>query len=214
MPPFNDTTAEILQIANELRSLGTVGRYYAENPYQVERNEKVMRLAARLLSLVETRNLAELERLFFDDLVTVTPLAVVDTAVFDAEGRLLLMQRSDDHLWAMPGGGCEVNELPAAGGAREVQEETGYTVEVTHLIGVFDSRFSGTRTSRHLYHLLFAARVTSGEATLSHETLDVRWFAPAEIPWDALSPGHEKRIRFALAWRVDSKLVAFFDRQS
>ncbi|MEZ4663007.1 MAG: NUDIX hydrolase N-terminal domain-containing protein [Caldilineaceae bacterium] len=62
--PFNDVTAEIVQIANELRSLGTVGRHYAENPYQVERNEKVMRLAARLLSLVETRDLAELERLF------------------------------------------------------------------------------------------------------------------------------------------------------
>lgn len=213
MSPFNDVTAEVIQIANELRSLGTVGRYYAENPYQVERNEKVMRLAARLLGLVETRDLAELERFFFDDLVTVTPLAVVDTAVFDAEGRLLLMQRTDDQLWAIPGGGCEVNELPAAGGAREVLEETGYTVEVTDLIGIFDSRFSGTRTSRHLYHLLFAARVSGGEATLSHETLDVRWFAPTEIPWNALSPGHEKRIRFALAWWAKPQTSAYFDRE-
>lgn len=214
MPPFNDLTTEITQIANELRSLGTMGRHYAENPYQVERNESVMRLAARLLSFVDTRDLAELERIFLDDLVTVTPLAVVDTAVFDAEDRLLLMQRSDDHLWAMPGGGCEVNERPAEGGAREVLEETGYTVEVTHLIGVFDSRFSGTRTSRHLYHLLFAARVIDGEATLSHETLDVRWFAPAEIPWDALSPGHEKRIRFALEWRAGVQVRPYFDSHS
>ncbi|MEZ4663006.1 MAG: NUDIX domain-containing protein [Caldilineaceae bacterium] len=137
---------------------------------------------------------------------------MVDTAVFDAEDRLLLMQRSDDHLWAMPGGGCEVNELPAEGGAREVWEETGYSVEATHLIGIFDSRFSGTRTSRHLYHLLFAARVTGGEATLSHETLDVRWFAPAQIPWDALSPGHAKRIRFALDWRADPTAAIYFDQ--
>ena len=136
---------------------------------------------------------------------------MVDTAVFDADGQLLLIQRADDHLWAMPGGACEVNEAPAAGGACEVWEESGYTVEVTHLIGVFDSRHSGTRTSRHLYHLLFAARVLGGEATPSHETLDVRWFAPAQIPWDLLSPGHAKRIRFALAWHADAQKTAYFD---
>ena len=213
MPPLNNLTDELTQIANALRSLGALGRHYAENPYQVERNEKVMRLAARLLGLVDTRDGAELERIFFDDVATVTPLSVVDTAVFDDSERLLLIQRADDLCWALPGGACDVNEAPATGGAREVWEETGYSVEITQLIGVFDSRYSGTRTSRHLYHLLFVARVLSGEATPSHETLDVRWFAFDQIPWDALSPGHEKRIRFALEWNAEPKTPVYFDHE-
>ena len=58
-------TDELTQIANELRSLGALGRHYAENPYQVERNAKVLQLAARLMSLVEKRNLTVLEPYLF-----------------------------------------------------------------------------------------------------------------------------------------------------
>jgi 8-oxo-dGTP pyrophosphatase MutT (NUDIX family) len=45
--------------------------------------------------------------------------------VIDPQGRILLMQRTDDRKWAMPGGGLEVGETPAAGVVREAFEETG-----------------------------------------------------------------------------------------
>jgi hypothetical protein len=41
----------------------------------------------------------------------------------------------------------------------------------------------------------------------------VRWFAPNEIPWTNLSPGHEPRIRFALGWRGSSSPKPFLDQE-
>jgi ADP-ribose pyrophosphatase YjhB (NUDIX family) len=195
----HDFAVQLIQIADQLRALSNNGLRWSPDAYHEERYRKILGLSAQLLSMVEQRSLPEIERIFFNDLEYITPFAVVDTAVFDEAGRLLLIQRADNRLWAMPGG------------AREVWEESGYIVEVSHLIGVFDSRYCRQNTSRHLYHLLFAGRVIGGEATASVETLDVQWFAPERIPWPSLSPGHELRIRHGLQWYAHPGAPAFFD---
>ena len=201
----------LVEIAERLRALSNNGLNWSTDPYQTERYQHILKLAAELLGMVEARPLPEIERIFFNDLDIRTPLAVVDTAVFDEAGRLLMIQRADNQLWALPGGACDVGETGAEGGAREVWEETGYTVTVTHLLGLWDSRLCSSRSSRHLYHLLFAGRITGGAPTLSLETLDIRWMTPAELPWEHLDPGHAPRIRHALAWRADPQLPAYFD---
>ncbi len=213
-PQDGDLAEHLVQIAEQLRALSNNGLHWTTDPYQTERYHKILGLSAQLLSMAETRPLPEIERIFFTDLDMRTPFAVVDTAVFDDAGRLLLIQRADDHLWALPGGACDVGEAPATGGAREVWEETGYLVEITRLIGVFDSRYCQQRSSRHLYHLLFAGKVTGGDPTTSIETVDVRWFAESDMPWSALSPGHEVRIRHAWAWHAQPDLAPFFDREA
>jgi len=157
--------------------------------------------------------LDEIQTLFSADLDIKTPLAVVDTAVLDPLGQLLLIQRVDDKLWALPGGSCDVGESPATAAAREVGEETGYEVEITHLLGVFDSRYSGTISSRHLYHFLFTGVPVRGEARTSLETLDVRWFDFSDIPWTTLSPGHHFRIQQVLAWWLNPSTKTYFDRE-
>jgi ADP-ribose pyrophosphatase YjhB (NUDIX family) len=210
---MDDLTIELTQIAEQLRALSNNGLQYTDDPYQIERFHKILSLAARTLALAERRPQAEIERIFFDDLTLKTPFAVVDTAVFDDQGRMLLIQRADDRLWAMPGGACDVGEAPATGAAREVWEETGYIVEIDRLIGVFDSRLCSQRTGRHLYHFLFAGAPAGGEARTSIETLDVAWFSQKDIPWEALSPGHKARIRHALSWRADPTIPSFFDRE-
>lgn len=204
---------ELTQIAEQLRALSNNGLHYTDDPYQIERFHKILGLSARLLSRVDGRSLDEIERIFFDDLDLRTPFAVVDTAVFDGQGRILLIRRADNRLWAMPGGACDVGEAPATGAAREVWEETGFVVEISDLIGIFDSRLYKDLTSRHLYHLLFAGEPTGGVAQTSIETLDVRWFHLAAIPWAEISPGHEIRIRHALAWRAGNSTRPFFDRE-
>lgn len=217
MQPSDATSDQLgtglLNIAEQLRALSNNGLQWTQDPYQIERFHKVLELAARLHSLVDVRPLPEIRRAFFDDIDFRTPFAVVDTAVFDDTGRLLLILRADNRLWALPGGACEVGETAAANGAREVWEETGYVCRVDRLLGVFDSRFSGSRSSRHLYHFLFGGTVIGGERTPSHETPDVRWFAADEIPWDLLSPGHAPRIRTALDWHGNPALPPHFDAE-
>jgi ADP-ribose pyrophosphatase YjhB (NUDIX family) len=52
-------------------------------------------------------------------------------------GELLLMQRSDNGLWGLPGGYVEIGEGVAAACARQVLEETGVRIAVGRLIGVY-----------------------------------------------------------------------------
>jgi ADP-ribose pyrophosphatase YjhB (NUDIX family) len=201
----------LAQIADQIRAMSHSGLHYGKNPYDNDRYERLLKLAAELLSITATQPLDAIERSFIADIDLRTPLVGVDTAIFDEAGRVLLIQRADNHKWAMPGGACEIGEMPAQNAAREVWEETGYRVEITHLLGVFDNHIYRRDARRHGYLMLFSGRVVSGEATLSNETLAVQWYPLEAIPWDDLSTGHVERLRHAVRWYRDRTTPAYFD---
>lgn len=206
-----ETGARLVQIADQLRAMASNGLTYSTNSYDIDRYQKLLILAAELLSVAATQTVDEILRIFAADVDLRTPLVGMDAAVFDDGGQVLLIQRSDNHKWAMPGGAAEVGETPTANIAREVWEETGYRVEITHLLGVFDNSHYHREAKRHGYLLLFAGKVVGGEVTLSDESIDVQWFALDAIPWDDLSPGHVERLRHAVAWAGDPATPTYFD---
>ncbi len=62
-------------------------------------------------------------------------------------GELLLMRRADEGTWGLPGGGVEGGETWELGAKRECLEETGWTVRVTGVLGVY----SDPETQTHTY---------------------------------------------------------------
>jgi ADP-ribose pyrophosphatase YjhB (NUDIX family) len=118
-------------------------------------------------------------------------------------GELLLMQRSDNRHWGLPGGYVELGEGVAAAVAREVFEETGVRIEVGKLVGVYSDPARqvidyGHGRRVHAINLCFEARATgSGEATTPHETLATGYFDAKALPAPFV-PIHEIRIRDAL----------------
>jgi ADP-ribose pyrophosphatase YjhB (NUDIX family) len=119
-------------------------------------------------------------------------------------GEFLLMQRSDNRHWGLPGGYLEPGESVVAATAREVAEETGVEVEVGRLIGVYSDPAvqvvaypDGERV--HTVNLCFEARsIAQGEPTTPEETLAMGYFAASELP-EPLVPIHRVRIQDALA---------------
>lgn len=203
--------ARLVQIADQIRAMSNTGLAFSKDPYDIDRYQKLLRLASELLSMAATQPLEEIERVFLADVGMKTPLTGVDTAVFNEAGEVLLIRRADNHKWAMPGGASEVGELPAANAAREVWEETGYRVTITQLLGVFDTARHHGR-ERHGYLILFTGKVVGGEAAVSNETLEVRWFALEDIPWDELSAGHVERLHHAVCWVREPATPAYFDK--
>ena len=167
------------------------------------------------MALATATDLESLEPLRATVFSRPTPVAVVDTAVIDEAGRILLIRRADNGKWAMPGGALEVGETAVEGSIRETLEETGVQCRVTAMIGVFDSRYCGSETAHHLYHLTFLATLLStdgfGNGSHRHEILDVAWFAQEELPKE-IDPGHVSRIPEAYrVWRGDIR--PYFDAE-
>lgn len=118
--------------------------------------------------------------------------------VRDARGRVLLIHKTDNDLWALPGGGHEIGEFIADTVVREVKEETGYDVEVTGL--------SGTYTNpRHLmayddgevrqqFSIAFTAELRGGSARTSSESKRVEWVDPAEVEDLPMHPSMRLRL--------------------
>jgi 8-oxo-dGTP pyrophosphatase MutT (NUDIX family) len=197
--------------ADELRTIANEGLHWQrDDPYAMRRSQRTLRIAAEVFAAQDTRDADEIERVYRGDMRHVAPYPCGDAAVFNQRGEILLIQRNDDQLWAMPGGGFEVGEAPAAAACREAWEETGLTVEPVALVGVYDSRFCGTRSNEHLYQFVFLCRPRDPDAqpTVSNETLDVGWYAEDRLP--PLSPGHARRIADAFRyWRGEIKEAVF-----
>jgi 8-oxo-dGTP pyrophosphatase MutT (NUDIX family) len=128
----------------------------------------------------------------------------VSALVWDDQGRILLQQRGDNHHWGMPGGGVEAGETITAAVMREVWEETGYTVQVGRIIGVYSdpNNFQLVRYPDgnvvHYVTIAFEATLTGGTATLCDETIAIAWHAPDALP-EPFVPAHRIRLHDALA---------------
>jgi ADP-ribose pyrophosphatase YjhB (NUDIX family) len=196
-------TQQLALWADQLRAMAALGLHYADDVYNQERYHKIQTIALEMLALVSGDTVANLESLRDTVLVHPTPFAVGDAAIMDEVGRMLLIRRADNGLWAMPGGVLDVGETAAAGVVREALEETGVACEAVALVGVFDSRFWGG-TLYHLYQFVFLCRPLSQspvQASHAHEVREVGWFTEAALPSD-LDPNHAGRIRVVFqVWR-------------
>ena len=61
----------------------------------------------------------------------------VTAIVPNERDELLLVHKTDNDLWALPGGGMDVGESMADTVVREVKDETGIDVEVTGVVGIY-----------------------------------------------------------------------------
>lgn len=127
--------------------------------------------------------------------------ASVSAVIFDRRGRLLLQQRADGGQWGLPGGAVEVGESLVEALRREVREETGLSVSVRRLVGVYSR--PGLQVLRypdgsvwHYINVCFECAVRGGRLTTCDETLDLGYFHPGRLP-RTLLPNHRVRIRDA-----------------
>ncbi len=192
----NEYTERLIRIADELRAIAVNGLHWAQNDYDRARYDRTLSLAAELLSLADTRDAGEIESIFRGDLGLRTPIVGVDAAIFNSEGKILLVQRADTQTWCMPGGMADVGESPAQVAEREVWEETGLHVAARRLAGIFDSRvtFGWPTSPVHLYHICFICERVGGVLSLTNETIAYGFFSEERAASLSLHRGHAFRI--------------------
>lgn len=197
--------------AREIQALAQTSSSFAENEWQRERYGRLLRIAAEIVNFKTKLPTDVLVEDFQHQVGYATPKIDVRGAVFKGQKILMVKERCDGE-WTMPGGWVDVGDTPSGSVQREVLEESGFMVKVTKLIGLYDANRVEPFALYHAFKLVFLCEIFGGEARISNETTDVKFFSENEIPDQFTGKRtHYRHILDAFAASRDSSIDTVFD---
>lgn len=171
---------DITVLAQQLNAIAQTGLTYAKDVFDRERYETLQQMAVELIGSrfeIDAQTLNHVSEVGY-----ATPKTDVRAFIL-REGKILMVREADDGLWSLPGGWADVGDTPSVAVSREVKEETGLSVKVTKLLGVWDRNLNGHPPYPwHVYKHIFLCEETGGTLALSHESTDIGFFDINELP--------------------------------
>jgi 8-oxo-dGTP pyrophosphatase MutT (NUDIX family) len=109
----------------------------------------------------------------------------VSAFIQDDDGRILMIRRTDNDLYSIPGGQLELGETLAEAAVREVREETGIECEITGVIGLYSDPKHVIAYDdgevRQEFSICFRATAIGGKPKPSNESKEVLWVHFGEL---------------------------------
>lgn len=124
--------------------------------------------------------------------------------VLDDRGRVLLARRAlepDRGKWDLPGGFLDEGEDPRAGLERELEEETGLTIDPVEFFDVVVDRYGEGNEAQRTLNLYWLARIVRGEPEPADDVAELRWFGRDELP-SARELAFRNNAQILSAWRA------------
>lgn len=172
---------DILSLLDEIATIARNGLTYSTDPYDLERYDRLLALASQYYGQALDLPPEEARQRLSAELGYITPKVGAHGAIFDEDGKILLVRRADNGRWCLPCGWVDPNEAPAGAAVREVKEETGLDVRVLQLVNAF-ARPSGAGFGPHSTVAIgYLCEVTGGELRISHESLEARYWRIDEV---------------------------------
>jgi ADP-ribose pyrophosphatase YjhB (NUDIX family) len=133
----------------------------------------------------------------------------VNVVVASEAGDILMIRRSDNDNWAVPGGAIDLGESMVQAAVRETREETGIECEITGLVGIYTDPkhvllYTSNGEVRQEFSILLTGVVTSGQPTPSSESSEVRWVPREDVAGYQMDRSMRLRIGHYLAGRSGS----------
>ena len=162
--------------------------YTTEESYDAERYLQILEIVSEMTAVSSNLPLTKINNLWQAENGYATPKIDVRAGVFRNDAILLVRERADEDRWTLPGGWADVGDSPRSAIEREVLEESGFQTKATKLALCYDrSKHPHPPILFHTYKLFFLCEIIGGDAQISTETSEVRFFKQNEIPVDELS---------------------------
>lgn len=122
------------------------------------------------------------------------PLIMVGASVIveNAEGKILLQQRADNHCWGYPGGALELGETLENAARRELAEETGLIAEELELFGVFSGEefhhIYPNQDEVYIVDVVYLCKSYSGKLRAQEDEVERLGFFSADKLPESISP--------------------------
>ncbi len=223
MQKSTDLTTKLARWSQALLGIAQTGLSFANSPYDVERYEELIKLAAEITATINPAS--QLDLALAVQLETawrrqveagfkgyVTPNVSVGGIVFNNQDEILLVHSALDDYWIFPVGNADVGYTAAEVARKEVWEETGLEVTPLRLMAVNDSFRQGFNRNVHIYNLLFYCRLDGGE--LKPRTAEIReagFFKREHLPPSMVAEGEPAWVRRAFDWHFGLSRQVYFD---
>jgi ADP-ribose pyrophosphatase YjhB (NUDIX family) len=112
------------------------------------------------------------------------PKVAVAAIILDGNNHIVLVRRAIQPgygKWVCPGGFVDRGEQVMVAAVREAREEAGVEIRIDRLLNVYS--YPGHAP----VIIVYVATMTGGTLSCDDECLEVRLFAPDDIPWDELA---------------------------
>ena len=218
-----DLTAQLARWSQFLVGLAQTGIGYANNPYDVERYEELLKLAAEISATInpdaklDPTLAAQLEAMWHHQTESdfpgyITPNVSVGSVVFNDRDEILLVYSNLTNIWVYPVGGADVGYTAAEIAQKEVKEESGLDVTPLHLMAVHDSYCQGFNLNTHIYNLAFYCRLDGGKLQpQTPEIREARFFSRENLPASLTDPQVPIWLKHAFNWHHGVSREPYFD---
>jgi 8-oxo-dGTP pyrophosphatase MutT (NUDIX family) len=151
---------------------------------------------------------------YLDDPAAPKATSVVPSAnvvVVNDQGEILMIRRTDNGNWAVPGGGMDLGESITDAAVRETREETGITCKITGLVGIYTNPhhvilYTSNDEVRQEFSIVFTARPVGGRLRPSSESSEPQWVPPEVLSSLQMHPSMRQRIQHYLDKRPEPYL--------
>ncbi len=115
-------------------------------------------------------------------------------------GEILMIRRTDNGNWAVPGGGMDLGESIIDTALRETREETGIECQIIGLVGIYTNpahviRYTSNNEVRQEFSIVFVARPIGGELRPSSESSEPQWVSAATAATLQMHPSMRQRLQ-------------------
>lgn len=177
----------------ELQSLAQAGLFYAKDPFDLERYERIREIAAEMLGSRSDLPAGQIRDLFCNETGYQTPKLDTRAAIFQKDKILLVKEQNG--TWSLPGGWVDVNLSVRESAVKEVKEEAGLEVTADLVIAVQDrEKHNRPRYAYKICKIFVLCTVIGGSFRENSETVESGYFGIDELPVLAAEKNNREQI--------------------